>query len=432
VWLLAVNRKLHGDQAATVGGVQGNEVLRAAMREAGFTQEELANALNETLITAGHEGAVSDRTVRNWLTGKSRWPRTKQRGALAGVLGRPAEELGFIPPGTTEDNPLQRRTFIAGTAATLATAATRSQARPSVGLADVQALREELSALWERDDQTGGGESLEAEAVRLKERTLGVQQNGSATQRIRGRLYALGASFTATAMWAAIDSRRLKDAQRHLESAVTLAGMSGDPQVQHQTWRYAAMLAEQRGRYTDAIAASEAAVSTGVHRSDPLYASMSHVSLALAGALAGERTRAVRALDRAQAAYERADLNAMRPASVGFYTEGELHGLTGITLMRLGQPDEAEFHAHQALAALRPEQHRNRTYYTVQLALAQLGQDDIELGMATAGSIAGLLGVDSGRVPYLLKKFTRTLNAHAPDAALTREWNDRLRMIRSA
>ncbi|MEV0988729.1 hypothetical protein [Streptomyces sp. NPDC049949] len=33
------------------------------------------------------------------------------------------------------------------------------------------------------------------------------------------------------------------EAQRYLEQAVTLAGLSGDGQVQHQTWRYAAMLA---------------------------------------------------------------------------------------------------------------------------------------------------------------------------------------------
>jgi hypothetical protein len=187
------------------------------------------------------------------------------------------------------------------------------------------------------------------------------------------------------------------------------------------------MLAEQRGRYIDAVAASEAAMATGVHRGDPLYASLSHTSLALGSALAGDSVRALRALDRAASMFDRADLVLPRPASMSFYTEGELHGLTGITLYRLGQADRAEFHAHRCLAALRSDQHRNRVYYTVQLALAQLGQEDIDLASHTAADVWELADTSGGRVPYLLRKFTAALNTRAPDAAATAEWNDRIR-----
>lgn len=54
-----------------------------------------------------------------------------------------------------------------------------------------------------------------------------------------------------------------------------------------------------------------------------------------------------------------------------FYTLGELHGLTGITHYRLGQGEQAEYHSHLCLAALRPEQHRNRAYYTAQSGSAK-------------------------------------------------------------
>jgi transcriptional regulator with XRE-family HTH domain len=57
------------------------------MQENGLTQAELADKVNAHLIGAGHEGTVSDRTVRNWLTGKTGWPHARQREALEAVFG---------------------------------------------------------------------------------------------------------------------------------------------------------------------------------------------------------------------------------------------------------------------------------------------------------------------------------------------------------
>jgi hypothetical protein len=115
---------------------------------------------------------------------------------------------------------------------------------------------------------------------------------------------------------------------------------------------------------------------------------------------------------------------------MGFYTHGELHGLTGITHYRLGRADEAEFHAHQCLAALSTDQHRNRAYYTAQAALAQLGQGDLEQATATAAAVIPPPGtVPTGRVPRLLGTFTSALNMKAPGAAITLEWNERARAL---
>ncbi|MFE2844687.1 hypothetical protein ACFXKS_14155 [Streptomyces scopuliridis] len=50
--------------------MEGNESLSGAMHERGYTQAELADAVNARLMSLGYEGTVSDRTVRNWLTGK--------------------------------------------------------------------------------------------------------------------------------------------------------------------------------------------------------------------------------------------------------------------------------------------------------------------------------------------------------------------------
>ncbi|BFO18162.1 hypothetical protein SHKM778_45500 [Streptomyces sp. KM77-8] len=98
--------------------MQGNESLNSAMRESGLTQAELADKVNAHLIRAGHEGTVGDRTIRNWLTGKTGWPHPRQRAALEAVFGCTAGELGFSPPArrrhtsNPEENPVRRRNFL--------------------------------------------------------------------------------------------------------------------------------------------------------------------------------------------------------------------------------------------------------------------------------------------------------------------------------
>ncbi|MGW0557312.1 hypothetical protein ACWDZ6_24570 [Streptomyces sp. NPDC002926] len=51
----------------------GNVLLAARMAAAGLQQQELADALNRRIEEfTGRLGTVSDRQVRNWLTGKTR------------------------------------------------------------------------------------------------------------------------------------------------------------------------------------------------------------------------------------------------------------------------------------------------------------------------------------------------------------------------
>ncbi|MEV6588159.1 hypothetical protein [Streptomyces acidicola] len=320
---------------------------------------------------------------------------------------------------------MHRRTFVTRLPAAALTA-TPIAARPTIGTADVQRLRQNLADLWEMDDQNGGGPTLEKAAIGLTECAEELQRTGTATSRVRSRLYALAATFTATAMWAAVDSRQLDRAQRHMERAVTLAGLSGDGQVQHQIWRYASMLAGQRERWVDAVAASEAAMAASAHRTDPLYASLSHARLAVSLPGTGDHPRALRALERAETAFERADPGEWRPASMDFYTRSELDGLSGITYLRLGQPERAEYHLHPCIAALRPDQRRNRAYYAVHVAFAQLDQGEAEQACTTAvGVIPPPGSTDAGRIPHSLTTFTAKLNTTAPGARITREWNAR-------
>lgn len=415
-----------------------NLALAAWMRDNEVTAAELAERVNQAMHqTAQLAGNVSERTVFRWLSGENQSPQRRLRDALESVTGRSVSDLGFVPrrrrgqtEPASEEASVLRRTFISvATATTLAAAAPTTGARPTLGYADVNRLRERLTELWLVDDQLGGGPVLEERAAALTDRTLSMQQNGSASQRVRCRLYALAAAFAAAAMFSALDARRFPEARRHLEKAVTLAGLSGDAQVQHQVWRQASMLSGQLGRYTDAIAAAEACAATRAHRNDPLYASLTHSRIALAASNLGDRPRALRALERSSAAFDRADSTVPRPASVAFYTPGELQGLSGLVHYRLGIADQAEFHTHRCLAALREDQHRNRAYYRAHAALTQIAQGDFGQAVATASSVMAPSSAASGRVTHLLKSFTSALQQAAPVAAATRDWNDFIRTV---
>ncbi|WP_164253538.1 Tat pathway signal protein [Streptomyces sp. S4.7] len=411
-----------------------NEALIAWMREHEMSSNTLAEAVNQAIgELTGKAGGLEGSQVRSWKSGRVKWPKSASRTALEMITGLSATDLGFVPRGKspvlevrTSEDPVHRRAFIAATTGTALS--TASSTRLTVGRADMQRLRARLDDLWLFDDQNGGSPELEERSVTLSAYATDLQRTGTATSRIRSRLYALAATFTATAMWAATDSRRLDRAQQHMEKAITLAGLSHDGQVQHQIWRYASTLAGQRGHWADAAAAAEAAMATSAHRIDPLYASLSHARLALALPGLNEHTRARRAITDANEAFARADPDAARPVSMDFYTRGELDGLIGVTHLRLGDSAQAEFHFHRCLAALRPDQHRNRAYYLLHVAFAQLGQKDLDQACSTAAKVIPPPGYTStGRIPHLLSTFTQHLNKAAPGASATRAWNDRTR-----
>ncbi|MGY5533926.1 helix-turn-helix domain-containing protein [Streptomyces sp. C-3] len=241
--------------------MEGNESLSNAMQEQGLTQVELADAVNVRLICSGYEGTVSDRTVRNWVTGKTRWPHPRQREALEAVFGCTAGELGFSPPArrrrpaSEPESPVDRRNFLTTSTGAAAAVVSLVGASPRVGTSDVIRLRSGLDALMELDRSRGGHEGLEKAALVGAADALEKQKLG-ATQRIRQRLFSVAADYTATAAWSAIDARQMDRASQLLGRALYLAGMAKDPVAEMRVWNSYAMLAHHRDEYAEAVDAA--------------------------------------------------------------------------------------------------------------------------------------------------------------------------------
>nr|WP_202486202.1 helix-turn-helix transcriptional regulator [Streptomyces sp. SID4985] len=405
-----------------------------ALSEAGLTQVELAEAVNDHLRAHGHEGTVSDRTVRNWLTGKTRWPHPRQREALEAVFGRSAGELGFRPPAgrrspTRTEDPVHRRNFLTAATGTTAAVVPLLATRPyAVGTTDVIRLRRGLDALTALDASKGGHEALERAALAGAADALELQKR-AASQRVRQRLFSVAANYTASAAWSAVDARQSERAHGHLNRALYLAGMAKDPVAELRVWNSHAMLARQQHRHVEAVDAGQAALATAATRRDPLCASLAHARTAIGHSNAGDRQGALRSLGHAEDALAKACLEDPRPSWMAFYGPAELLAITAIVRDRIGDASEAEAASHRALSTIPKQYRRNRALATLQLALAQLHQGDVDQACATAEGVFVLMQGDAlpGRMRSRLGDFYRDLITLASTTGIAREWKDRFR-----
>ncbi|MER6358579.1 hypothetical protein ABT186_44065 [Streptomyces sp. NPDC001634] len=326
---------------------------------------------------------------------------------------------------------MHRRRFCGaatGTAAAVAVPLIATSSRPSrVGTSDVIRLRDSIDTLIALDAERGGHTALERAALAGAAEALDLQQR-STTQRVRARLFALASDFTATAAWSLIDAGQLDGAGRHLDRALTLAGMAQDPEMTMQVWNLRAMLARQRKNFGEAVAAAQAAQATWAARRSPLHASLAHARTAIGLANAGDRRAALRSLGRADDAMARADTTAPRPTWIAFYGPAELHSLTAIVRDTVGDPAEAEAASYKALTALPETYRRNRAHTTARLALAQLHQGDVEQAYKTSADAFEIMAGDPlpGRMRQLLGDFHRDLITLAPPR-IAHEWADRYR-----
>ncbi|MFJ5222796.1 multiprotein-bridging factor 1 family protein [Streptomyces sp. NPDC088400] len=414
--------------------MEENRHLVDALKEAGLTQTELAESVNDYLRSIGREGTVSDRTVRHWLTGKTRWPHPRQREALEAVFGCTAGELGFTPPAgrpspTRTEDPVHRRNFLTAATGTTAAVVPLIAARPhAVGTTDVIRLRSGLDALTALDASRGGHEALERAALAGAAEALDLQKR-AASQRIRQRLFSVAANYTASAAWSAVDARQSDRAQSHLNRALYLAGMGKDPVAELRVWNSHAMLAVHRGEFSQAVDAGQAAQATAVTRRDPLFASLAHARTAIGHSVVGDRRGALRSLGHAEDALAKASLEESRPSWVAFYGPAELLAITAIVRDDIGDAAGAEAASHRALAAIPKQFRRNRALATLQLALTQLHQRDIDQACGTAAKVFALMAGDPlpGRMRSFLGDFHRDLITLAPDSGTAREWEDRYR-----
>nr|WP_275466872.1 XRE family transcriptional regulator [Streptomyces noursei] len=412
-----------------------NDALAAWMKEHGHSSNSLARAANAAFeALTGRPGRYDGRMVRDWRSGRVRWPNAATRRALEDITGLSATALGFAPqrrttpaaPSPQEDPSVHRRTFVVGSLTTAVAAAAPGPASPrTIGMSDVQRLQRKFASVVASDHRHGGQPGIEQQAASLAEEALNLQNSGSATQRVRSSLYATAASFRSSAMWAAIDGRRYHEAAGHMREAQSLAELSGDQAIKFRIWSHAGTLYRHMGRPADARAANDVARNLRITRRDPLFASLGMARQMAIQGVAQERRGLERTFDQAQEAIGRAEQDGFRPVwLLAFYDDAELHSLALTAYLAIGDWSTAEYHAHRCLAALRPHMRRSRAIASCRLAHAQLAQGDADTATHTAIAVPADAATQHPRVSRMLQEFGAALRATAPNSPCTRSWTE--------
>ncbi|MEU7183621.1 MULTISPECIES: XRE family transcriptional regulator [Streptomyces] len=409
-----------------------NAKLAIRMDATGLSQAELARKIN-TLIEqlTGSPGCVTDRDIRRWLRGETRWPQDRIRLCAEQVLQASSEELGFIPRhkrgaagAPPKDGSVIRRKFLTATGGAAFAAVTTAGAR--LGMSDADRFQTEYERILEEDWRIGGMRTVENRAAELALRIQSALSMGTTSARVRKRLHCLAADASSSAAFAAIDAKSPRRARTHLERAVTFAGLSGDSETQYHVWNCLAMTACQREDFTEGAAAAGVMKGASIARRDPLYLSLAHMRNARALARMNQRSDTLRALSTSEKVYARAE-GKQRPAWLAFYDQSEVDGLAADIWFQLGDYGRAEAFFHRTLAGIRPDLVRNRALYVSHLALAQAHQGELEMACATGVNAYELLPKGSGskRTTDALKKVRGVLAASGTRAPEVTHWIER-------
>lgn len=390
-----------------------NTALEGLVRETGWSNPQLARAVNSVGTEMGLRLTYDATTVCHWLNGtvprKRAQPAVLQ--ALARRLDRPvtSAHAGFGPAGaapSVEPNTVARlielgsidvdpsRRTVLGAAGLYSIALTVPGWQDVVGRAErahqlgtrigqnevdtVVAMSERLSDL---DDEFGGRHTRPLAAAFLVN-TVARYLDCDASEATRKAMLSAAADLTYLTAWMAMDENKHRLAQEYYLESLRLAGAAGDHLTYCTSLRGMSVQAVGLGhgrkaqQYADAAAAASPAA--GPRMVAFLAGQQAHASAAV-----GERHTALRQLREAEAALDRATSGS---AHVAGYHPAALHYHTSHILYELGDLG-GSITAMQESNRYRPAtERRARARCTALLAERQFEFGHLEAACVTWGS----------------------------------------------
>ncbi|MBP0458548.1 hypothetical protein [Streptomyces montanisoli] len=344
-----------------------NDGLKSLLQEAGWTQVELAAAVNRVAAEAQVDGRCDKSNVNKWLGGTV--PRARLRPlvveALSRRLGRPVTlaEAGMPPAAaepvtgpalpadmteqlvTTgrEDMDPSRRRFLATTlyAAALPVPAYvdlagRADAHATgrtvrIGAGEVATVRTMTDRLADILDELGGGHARPMAAAFLVN-TVAPYLRADASDAVRKDMLAAASDLVYLTGWMAMYERAHGLGQRYYLQALSLAGAAEDHLTYCRTLRgmslQAANLKHARKSLELADSAAESAPKAGPRLQAFLTGQQAH-----GAALVGDRRQAFTRLTETEAALSKAD---DRRDAIGGYDKAAYHFHVSSVLYALG------------------------------------------------------------------------------------------------
>jgi hypothetical protein len=212
--------------------------------------------------------------------------------------------------------------------------------------------------------------------------------------------------------WLALDANRHADARRYLTTAVYVAHEAGEPALAASSLAYMSLQETYRGRRSSALALAETALTTSAGALSPLVETTLTTRLARAHAGLGNRTKCLRSLERARAAFENAGREE-EPLWASYVDEIEVAAQEGACYLDLSMTREAATslrHAVELLERHVPHRLRDRVHYLSRLAKCHLAEREVERACASAHDALRLSqAIGSARVIERLGEFNDAL-----------------------
>ncbi|GGP05444.1 hypothetical protein LDL08_06440 [Nonomuraea glycinis] len=236
----------------------------------------------ETLeATLAHGGGISD--VGSLLLGLTRRDLADDPVALESVIVPDAWSEALIAWLLSRPEPHQAR----------------ENARPSVGVWDVHAIRATTEIFANMGFQFGGGHARSA-LIQYYNREVVPMLNGKFTEPVGRSLYAAAAEITELVAWTAYDLGRHGLAQRYFLQGLRLAQASGDRMMGGLLLADMSHQANYLGRYDQAIQLARAAQEGCKDVSSATPMALFHAMEARAHAGNGDEAQCARALLQAE------------------------------------------------------------------------------------------------------------------------------------
>jgi tetratricopeptide (TPR) repeat protein len=430
-----------------------NHSLRRLLTETGWTEQQLARAVNATGAETGLTLRYDRSAVSHWLAGRRPWGPVPALLAetLSRRLGRPVTLAdaglsihGPVTEQRTEDAidmlvqlaafSGERRRLLTNSAYSLAALAVpawaqvRDPVRPGRGdqrrgdldrlvPARVDAAEQMMSLFTDADANSGGGRARAALASYLAY-DVAPCLNAAASKPLRARMLTVATQLTYLCAFMCFDDDQHALAQRYYRAALDLAVRNGDPAAYAIGLRALSVQARELGHHRPALQLAEVAASTGRRQFPPERQAFFLGQVAVAAAADGDRRGALEALGAAERQLSRASSAGF---GMGSYHTASLAHQQAAVCDLLGDRRGAIDAMSASVRHRPPGERRSRAITTAWLAELQLAHGHLDEAVATWHSfLDDYPYLRSGRATAALKRLRSMLRPHAANKSAAR------------
>lgn len=412
--------------------------LRELRLRHNWSQQEFAEQIRAQAAVMGLNLAPDEKRIGRWERGEVRWPSPAYRRVLTGLLQVSVEQLGFQLPDHRAPAPRDEPAPETSGPATQPPASAgpwptghHGQTMLRADLAAVERVEALSHRLRQIDAERGGRDLCAPVASHIQH---GFELLRTEHERgLSGRLHTAAAELAQLGGWLCYDAGRHQESWRYYDMALYAAHLADDRRLASRILGCMSLQATYVDQAREGVALARTALEGGRGTLSAREQAMLLVRQARGHARLGAEAACRRALAQAAERFDQvtsdgaADTAEEPTGWVAFFDAAELAANTGICLLDLGKPAEAQLRLAEAVLLADDAQARNRCLYLGRLATAQLMTGQLDRACDSARTaLATSVRLGSARSLHRLHDFRRLTERYG-SAPAVRAFDQELR-----